>query len=102
MEIFNEQVIDYLNKNNTTIDEIFKKYNETEEKEKNPSQEYIREINNMSDREKYFQMKFEQQIDLLINMKKMFPKNDISMNTKSLNDAIQMYQKINNMKEQIE
>tara|TARA_B100001094_G_C18063903_1_gene736456 strand:- start:344 stop:652 length:309 start_codon:yes stop_codon:yes gene_type:complete len=101
MEVFNEQVIDYLNENNTTIDEILNNYNEQKEKEKNPSQDYIREINKMSDKEKYFQMKSEQQIDMLINMKKMFPKNDIYLDTKSLSDAIQMYQKMNKIKEQI-
>ena len=101
MEVFNEQVINYLNENNTTIDEILIKCNERKEKDYYPSQDYIREINNMSDREKYFQMKSEQQIDMLVNMKKMFPQNDIYLNMKSLNDAIKMYQKVNKMKEQI-
>ena len=102
MEVFNDDVIDYLEKNNTTVDEIQKQYNNSEEVEKKPSQEYIREVNQMDKRERYEQMKFEQQLDLLINLKQMSPNNNIYLNSKCLNQAIQMYHQIHKMKEQIE
>jgi len=102
MEIFNDDVINYLQENNTTIDSIQKKYNDSKEVEKTPSQEYIREINSMDERRRYEQMKFEQQLELLINLKQMAPTNDISLNMKCLNKAIRMYQQLHKMKDQIE
>ena len=102
MDVFYNDVIQYLQEKETTIDDLQKEYHEMEEIKKKPSQEYIREVNAMNEREKYNQMKFEQQINLLINMKQMSPKNDIYLNTKCLNDAIKMYQQIHKMQEQIQ
>ena len=102
MEIFNDDVIQYLQENNTTIEKIQKKYQEGEETERTPSQEYIREVNKMDKRERYEQMKFEQQLDLLINLKQMTPKNKIYLNSKCLNQAIQMYHQLQKMQNQIE
>jgi len=102
MKVFYNDVIDYLQNNNTTINEIQKKYNDSEEIERQPSQEYIREVNKMNKRERYEQMKFEQQLDLLINLKQMAPNNDIYLNSKCLNQAIRMYHQIHKMKDQIQ
>ena len=101
MEVFNDSILEYLNDNNTTIDELLEKYDKMEEREKQPSGEYISEMNNMSKREQYEQIRFEQQIELLINMKKFMPNNEIYLNTECLNKAIKMYHKINQMKEAI-
>jgi len=102
MNVFNDDVIQYLQENNTTIEKIQKKYQESMETDRTPSQEYIREVNNMNERERYGQMKFEQQLDLLINLKQMAPNNEIYLNSKCINQAIQMYHQIQKMQNQIE
>ena len=60
MEVFNEQVIDYLKENNTTIDNLLKEYNDADEIETKPSADYIQSFHEMSKKEKHQQMNFEQ------------------------------------------
>ena len=97
MEVFHEQVLSYLKENNTTIDEMLDTYNEVEEVEKKPDASYIREVERMSDEEKYYQMKSEQQLNLLLHYKSMVPNGDVYLTPKYINQAIQMTQKMKEM-----
>tara|TARA_B110000914_G_C15166470_1_gene310778 strand:+ start:53 stop:370 length:318 start_codon:yes stop_codon:yes gene_type:complete len=101
MEVYYNDVLDYLKINNTSIDIILKNQNDCEETEKKPSQEYLHEIKNMDDRERNRQMQFEQQLTLLINMNQMSQKKDVYLNSKCLSDSIKMYQQMQKMREQM-
>tara|TARA_Y100000389_G_C17230438_1_gene397869 strand:- start:109 stop:426 length:318 start_codon:yes stop_codon:yes gene_type:complete len=102
MEVYYDDVLDYLKINNTSIDAILKHQSNSEEIEKKPSQEYIQEIKNMDDRERNRQMQFEQQLSLLITMNQMSQKKDVYLNSKCLSDSIKMYQQMQKMREQME
>ena len=88
MDVFNEQVLSYLTENTTTIDKILEEYNKTEEIKKDPDQNYIREVQSMSNNQRYYQMKFEQQLDLLIHYHSLAPNEKIYLTPKCINKAI--------------